>query len=109
MKDPGDNRKVTADSRRAKEEKHRKIRQNENRNRAWGREASSIPGAFFSSRWRKEKFIQLPGESGEEKKKEQPTCKRVNFVNSLRKLSGLGSGRTARRWGEKVVVGEEES
>lgn len=40
--------------------------------------AYSVPRAFFSSRWRKKKFIQPPGGSGREKK-EQATYKRVNF------------------------------
>lgn len=46
----------------------------------WGGGAYSVPRALFSSRWRKEKFVQPPGESGKEKKnKEQATYKRVNF------------------------------
>lgn len=40
------------------------------------------PWGFLSSRWRKGRFKQLSGESGEAEKEKQPTYKRVNFATA---------------------------
>lgn len=46
------------------------------RTELWGTEVNAVPWAFFSSRWRKGKFVWLPGESGQERG--PPSYKRVN-------------------------------